>query len=393
MVKAYFAPAQRKDNLKMNETITKNCTTVQGDLCLSTLLGGCKKNRIKAVAARYDVKAPDKLTKQQITEAALPVIEINFGIKVKQYSRKDMKILLNCIECGGIDEETALEVIDSEPFKDGAIFLTAKKDKISTIVPKDLAGKAMMHCASHCMINGDDNITRTAKVCAMIYGSFTPEMLVNAVNGAYTDMNMTVSEADEFLAGADCEQFTYANGVAVYAPAKPAQISALAANLDYSLPTRREIEAYSIYGLDSTGYYYRQIVNFVYNNQNGSYEKANELMKKISVWCLTSGSVEDIFSAIQQSEMAITPGQFEFLLNMIGELSDRTRKQSLKGHRHCDVEGTQPSVMPGIVAGGAEGNEHNSPVRVEQKIGRNDLCPCGSGKKYKKCCGKASHQM
>ena len=22
------------------------------------------------------------------------------------------------------------------------------------------------------------------------------------------------------------------------------------------------------------------------------------------------------------------------------------------------------------------------------KIGRNDLCPCGSGKKYKKCCGK-----
>jgi len=21
-----------------------------------------------------------------------------------------------------------------------------------------------------------------------------------------------------------------------------------------------------------------------------------------------------------------------------------------------------------------------------QKIGRNDLCPCGSGKKYKKCC-------
>jgi preprotein translocase subunit SecA len=22
------------------------------------------------------------------------------------------------------------------------------------------------------------------------------------------------------------------------------------------------------------------------------------------------------------------------------------------------------------------------------KIGRNDLCPCGSGLKYKKCCGK-----
>ncbi|GKX68480.1 SEC-C metal-binding domain-containing protein [Inconstantimicrobium mannanitabidum] len=27
-------------------------------------------------------------------------------------------------------------------------------------------------------------------------------------------------------------------------------------------------------------------------------------------------------------------------------------------------------------------------VRNEDKIGRNDPCPCGSGKKYKKCCGK-----
>ncbi len=27
-------------------------------------------------------------------------------------------------------------------------------------------------------------------------------------------------------------------------------------------------------------------------------------------------------------------------------------------------------------------------IRNEKKIGRNDPCPCGSGKKYKKCCGK-----
>ena len=26
--------------------------------------------------------------------------------------------------------------------------------------------------------------------------------------------------------------------------------------------------------------------------------------------------------------------------------------------------------------------------RDGRKVGRNDLCPCGSGKKYKQCCGK-----
>jgi len=34
-----------------------------------------------------------------------------------------------------------------------------------------------------------------------------------------------------------------------------------------------------------------------------------------------------------------------------------------------------------------ERSQKQQPLRVEQKVGRNDPCPCGSGKKYKKCCG------
>jgi uncharacterized protein len=30
------------------------------------------------------------------------------------------------------------------------------------------------------------------------------------------------------------------------------------------------------------------------------------------------------------------------------------------------------------------------PARTSTKVGRNDPCPCGSGKKFKKCCGKAA---
>ena len=30
------------------------------------------------------------------------------------------------------------------------------------------------------------------------------------------------------------------------------------------------------------------------------------------------------------------------------------------------------------------------PAPTSTKVGRNDPCPCGSGKKFKKCCGKAA---
>ena len=43
-----------------------------------------------------------------------------------------------------------------------------------------------------------------------------------------------------------------------------------------------------------------------------------------------------------------------------------------------------------VFSGGGDGTKpKKKPVRREdQKIGRNDPCPCGSGKKYKKCCGR-----
>ncbi len=40
---------------------------------------------------------------------------------------------------------------------------------------------------------------------------------------------------------------------------------------------------------------------------------------------------------------------------------------------------------------GRRPGEHKGPVvRETPKVGRNEPCPCGSGKKYKKCCGRAA---
>ncbi|MEJ2041340.1 MAG: SEC-C metal-binding domain-containing protein, partial [Desulfosarcinaceae bacterium] len=39
--------------------------------------------------------------------------------------------------------------------------------------------------------------------------------------------------------------------------------------------------------------------------------------------------------------------------------------------------------------GGDEAPKKKKPMRRQDaKVGRNDPCPCGSGKKYKKCCGR-----
>jgi len=62
--------------------------------------------------------------------------------------------------------------------------------------------------------------------------------------------------------------------------------------------------------------------------------------------------------------------------------SPRERRESVRAYK--------PAYSASQVSPRGRAPEKRAPVRVEKKIGRNDPCPCGSGKKYKKCCGRVS---
>ncbi len=53
-----------------------------------------------------------------------------------------------------------------------------------------------------------------------------------------------------------------------------------------------------------------------------------------------------------------------------------------------DVKRKQTVKVTAVSGGSTDGSEKKKPVKKGAKIGRNDPCPCGSGKKYKYCCGR-----
>ncbi|MDQ0201140.1 YecA family protein [Neobacillus ginsengisoli] len=65
---------------------------------------------------------------------------------------------------------------------------------------------------------------------------------------------------------------------------------------------------------------------------------------------------------------------------------------SILGEQHPDLEEWRQVAMEREMdfsnASKQENLLQSVPIRKENKVGRNDPCPCGSGKKYKKCCGK-----
>jgi preprotein translocase subunit SecA len=81
--------------------------------------------------------------------------------------------------------------------------------------------------------------------------------------------------------------------------------------------------------------------------------------------------------------------------NFLRNVPQRTLHQSTSAFGG-PASGTDTQQAPGgatpkasdVVSEAAEAVEKHKPLRAGPKVGRNDPCPCGSGKKYKQCCGK-----
>ena len=70
---------------------------------------------------------------------------------------------------------------------------------------------------------------------------------------------------------------------------------------------------------------------------------------------------------------------------MLGNIGEDVIKLLFTVQLKTNIERKQ--VSKPIATNEGDGTITKKPVTKDKKIGRNDLCPCGSGKKYKKCCG------
>ena len=76
---------------------------------------------------------------------------------------------------------------------------------------------------------------------------------------------------------------------------------------------------------------------------------------------------------------------FELFDNMLAQINREITTFLLKAEVRQNLERHENK---NIKTNDTKEETKKTPKRVSKKIGRNDPCPCGSGKKYKQCCGK-----
>lgn len=85
--------------------------------------------------------------------------------------------------------------------------------------------------------------------------------------------------------------------------------------------------------------------------------------------------------------------QYKFIgYDMFKEMAKSVRHETINALMHVQIE-IKEETKPQMVTQAPTSErliQHGPYKRATPKIGRNDKCPCGSGKKYKNCCGRAA---
>ena len=80
---------------------------------------------------------------------------------------------------------------------------------------------------------------------------------------------------------------------------------------------------------------------------------------------------------------------FDMFEEMVNNIHRKLVQRVFKAEVGVRVQpSSAPQNLKAKSAGAEQEKQNNTVKRDGKKVGRNDPCPCGSGKKYKNCCGR-----
>ncbi|WP_453990912.1 SEC-C metal-binding domain-containing protein [Bacillus nitroreducens] len=124
-----------------------------------------------------------------------------------------------------------------------------------------------------------------------------------------------------------------------------------------------------------------QLVNFIKQNFDAEKLDVDKIVEEC-VYATRNG--QNLNEVIQYLSRIFIFDREELLGNLVDkvvQLMNNTREWNLKGHTSIELRNLYEKPSKSAEAS-------IKPLINKAKVGRNEPCPCGSGKKYKKCCGR-----
>lgn len=364
-----------KKDIKKEEKIWKD---IDNNDSLEYHLDKMTKDELIKIANNYSIKGITPLKKSQLVEKIVSVIVENIDYALDLLDLDAYVYLEEVIKLSGKKQFFSSEIINANYFRNrGIMFTSVSEGKLYAVIPKELCDIIKNKFNNKLKLNSKIN-SEVIEISAGIiyfYGVLTIQDLCKFIIDVYK-YDISIDKIKKLLL--DGEEL----------------------GLDY------QVEEHIIYHIDVEDPMFiieernkNSDVNFMSfnkktlfkaskpdyieeNKEGNKLEKVlNELFvidKKILKEEIESFSIAikneaPLFEAIEiflEAYEIESEEEKEILKEELKKLSMNVKRWTLKGHSEREIENKKKTI------------------KKENSIGRNDICPCGSNKKYKKCCGK-----
>lgn len=158
----------------------------------------------------------------------------------------------------------------------------------------------------------------------------------------------------------------------------------------YYIPKKETLLKYSgMYYFEKPEQYYNLYEYLKRNIFEGDDKCTETFCEEITLECQCNFRLSDIINIFNAYEINFKDeNQANDVLQLIMDLANNTRIWENNGHTPDELfnKFEKQNLKPLPSQPFESGPTNVIDIRTRKKIGRNDPCPCGSGKKYKKCC-------
>lgn len=343
---------------------------------LEALLEKMTKDELVKVAKRYSIKGLTSLKKADVVERLKYIILDNYEQALETIEEDTLRFIKNLIDESGKKKYSCTDIIYSNYLRNrGIVFTGTIEDELYVILPKELVSLLETKCTKEWIeksrMNGD--IIKAIAGMIYYYGVVDFKSMKERIEKIFNRIFEDKFIADIVAAGEELGYDYVVDGDLLY------HIDV--ENVERIIELQKENKN-DYYKFDKKTLIRAGKPDFIEENKQG--DKLKRVFKELFVIDNEILSEEmDSFIIAIKNEMPEDEAIENFL--QAYEIESEEEKNIFKDELREYAKTIRRWTLKGYSEGEIKKNEQR--IVNEVKIGRNDPCICGSGKKYKKCCG------
>ncbi|MGO4549336.1 YecA family protein [Paenibacillus sp. 2TAB23] len=383
--------------MKLDKALEKLWPQLSYPLTFADALGALSKQQLTSIRTNLKISNLSSLNKQGLVEKLSEKISEHLAEVIDSFDYNRLKLIQKIVKNDGIWDNPLLEFQQYEYFRErGILFQGTLEGKHVVLMPAELVAyfKETTLLQEHTNVSRNTEWIRLTHGLMFYYGVLTVDELQSFII-TETDDSSAAYELYNVLHEAECyyDTFTFdenqlVSSVLCENPEGIIRERSLRNDLDFCPITKQQLLRAGDPEYVERSTPYMNLVRFVLHRYEIDRAEADLLAETCVDAAKNGNSLAEVLGTTKEFIDIPNLEIANAITNLLVPLMNSTKQWAIKGYSPKELSAKRASASLLLNEGPNQAAKADViDLQSRKKIGRNDPCSCGSGKKFKKCCG------